>query len=345
MNFYEKIRANCIITSAAKTIKKNQIHSYQFIDKTPEVGDVVYGKVVRIGQHTQIENKSARLHAINDGSVGVFVFGNRYAPDYYEGFVPPSFCAEVDLLARSGLVGKVKYKNNTKQDPTIIKILGYIVNKNGEILNTKNFNMIKPISKKKKEKRAKLILNIGTSMNSGKSMSSAACCWSLSSMGYNVRFSKVTGTASLKDILNAEDKGAEIINDFTYMGYPSTYMLSEEELLNIFNSIDMKYGNNPNNFWVVEFADGILQRETSMLLNNEIVRKRIHKLIFSADSAFSAIGGVNILKNKFNLIPHAISGVCSSSPLAIRELSEFIDIPIFDNINPNFKELINILKD
>ncbi|HUS49148.1 MAG TPA: hypothetical protein VMZ91_03230 [Candidatus Paceibacterota bacterium] len=341
----KKIRTNCIITSSAKTIKKNQIYNYKFIDKNPEIGDVIYGKVVRLGQHIQLENKNARLHTINDGSVGVFVFGNRYAPDYYEGFIPTSFQSEVDLMSRSGVIGKVKYKNASKQDPTIIKILGYIVNKDGIILNTKNFNMIKLISNKKtNKKRAKLILNIGTSMNSGKSMSSAACCWVLSSLGYGVRFSKITGTASLKDILNAEDKGAEVINDFTYMGYPSTYMLDEEELLNIFNTIDLKYGNNYDKFWVVEFADGILQRETAMLLNSDLVKKRIHKLIFSADSALSAIGGIDILKRKFNLIPDAISGICSSSPLDIRELSEFIDIPVFDNINPKFKELIEILK-
>jgi len=341
----KKIKPNFIITSSAKTINKNRIYGYEFIDKIPEVGDVVYGEVIRMGQHSQLENKNARLHSISDGSKGIFVFGNRYAPDYYEGFIPTSMVAEVDLLARSGVIGIVKYKNAMIKDPTIIKIHGYVVDKNINILNTRNFSNIKPKeNNKKKEKRAKLILNIGTAMNSGKSISSSACCWVLSSLGYNVRFSKVTGTASLKDILRAEDRGAEFINDFTYLGYPSTYMLSETELLDIFNKIDSKYANNPNNYWVVEFADGVLQRETAMLLRNEVVRKRIHKLIFSADSSLSAIGGIEILKKNFNLVPDAISGVCSSSPLFIRELSEFTDIQIFDNINPDFKILFDLLR-
>ena len=339
-----KIKLNCIIPSAAKTISKNKISEYEFINKNPEVGDVIYGKVVNLGQHGQIENKNGRVHTITEGIKSLFVFGNRYAPDYYEGFVPQSMSNEVELIARSGVVGKVNVKNNKIKDPTIIKVLGYLIDKNGDIINTRNFNTIIPINKKTHSKRAKLILNIGTSMNSGKSMSAAACCSVLSSLGNNVRFSKVTGTASLKDILNAQDRGAEIVNDFTFMGYPSTYMLTEEELLNIFNSIDLKIANNFKNYWVVEFADGILQRETAILLKNEFVKKRIHKLIFSADSAFSAIGGITILKDKFGLFPDAISGVCSSSPLMIRELKDFTTVPIINNINPNFKEVFEIIK-
>ena len=94
----------------------------------------------------------------------------------------------------------------------------------------------------------------------------------------------------------------------------------------------------------MEFADGIVQRETAMLLKNEMIKNRIYKLIFSADSAFSAIGGITVLKEKFNLIPDAISGICSSSPLSIRELKEFTTIPIINNINPDFKEVFEMLK-
>ena len=113
--------------------------------------------------------------------------------------------------------------------------------------------------------------------------------------------------------------------------------------MHIFNSIDLKYANNPKNFWVVEFADGIIQRETSLLLLANEVRSRIHRLIFCANDAFGAIGGLKILDEKFNLKPHAISGVCSSSPLHIRELSAFTDIPVFNSVDPNKQKLANLL--
>ncbi len=332
-----------ILPSAAYTISRKQIKQYVFLDKQPEIGDVVYGKVVRLGQHTELENKSGRIHRLNEGSTAIFVFGNRYAPDFYEGMLPTTMQIKVDLLARSGIIGTVRVKNSSVSEPTQVKILGYVCDANGEVVNTRNHSLIDPKQSHKKGERAKLILFIGTSMNSGKSTSATACCWALTTMGYNVRASKVTGTASLKDILHMQDAGAEIVNDFTHFGFPSTYLLAETEVVKIFNDLDLKYANNPKNYWAVELADGILQRETALLLKSEDVRSRIHKLIFAAHDTFGAIGGLNILKHEFGLIPDAISGVCSSSPLFLRELSEFTDIPVFNNIDCSLKQLSELL--
>jgi hypothetical protein len=140
-----------------------------------------------------------------------------------------------------------------------------------------------------------------------------------------------------------EDSGARPVSDFAYLGYPSTYLLGESELLGIFNTLDLKYANDPKNFWVVEFADGILQRETAMLLKHPEVRSRIYKLIFSAHDAFGAIGGLRVLKERFDLVPDAISGVCSSSPLGIRELRDFTDLPVFNNIQRDLHQLSTLL--
>lgn len=338
-----KIPDGYILPSAAYTISKKQIKYYEFQDKKPEIGDVVYGKIARLGQHTELENKSGRIHRINEGSIAIFVFGNRYAPDFYEGFIPATMNTKVDLLARSGIVGNVQVKNSSVSEPTHVKVLGYICDADGKVLNTRNYSLIKPKHSKKKEDRAKLILVIGTSMNSGKSTSATACCWALTTMGHNVRASKVTGTASLKDILHMQDAGASIINDFTHFGFPSTYLLEEKEVVKIFNDLDLKYANNPKNYWCVELADGLLQKETAMLLRSPDVRSRIHKLVFAAPDTFGAIGGLNILKQEFDLVPDAISGVCSSSPLFLRELAEFTDIPVFNNIDWNLKQLAELL--
>jgi len=338
----KKIDRGFILPSAAFTVKRSQVKYYVLSDKPPEIGDIVYGRICLMGQHSSLENASGRIHMIHDGTKAIFVFGNRYAPDYYEGLIPEQMTTEVDLLARSGMIGTAKTKNSLIKDPTRVKILGYVCDKSGEVLNTRNFPLIKAKKTVKKQPRAKMILVCGTSMNSGKSMAAAACCWALTSMGYNVRASKVTGTASLKDILHMNDAGASPYADFTYLGYPSTYMLSQDELLSIFNQLDLKYANNPKNFWIVELADGIIQRETRMLLESEQVRTRIHKLVFCANDAFGAIGGLDILKS-FDLKPNALSGICSSSPLHVRELHEFTSIPVFNSAEPDRNSLAEIL--
>ena len=180
-------------------------------------------------------------------------------------------------------------------------------------------------------------------MNCGKSTSAVACCWALSTMGYDVRASKITGTACLKDVLYMQDAGAKVINDFTHFGLPSTYMLGETEVLHVFNDLDLKYANNAKNYWVVEIADGLLQRETAMLLKSEDVRSRIHRLVFAAHDALGAASGIDVLKNRFGLVPDAISGVCSSSPLALGELLQFTDIPVFNNLEWDLKQLSELL--
>jgi len=335
--------AGYILPSAAITVPRRRIRSYAAISRRPEVGDLVYGQMKSIGQHSSLENREGRIHRIDAGSKGVFVLGNRYAPDYYEGTVPDELPRELDLLARSGIVGVAHCKNSNIKDPSRVRVLGYVCDAHGTVLNTRSFSLIEPKKHVKKSQRAKMILVVGTSMNSGKSMTAAASCWALSAMGHTVRGSKVTGTASLKDILHMEDSGARPVADFTYLGHPSTYLLPEDELLRVFDYLDLKYANDPKNYWVVEIADGILQRETAMLLAADTVRSRIHRLLFCAGDAFGAIGGLQVLEERFGLVPDAISGVCSSSPLSVRELREFTDVPVFNNVQRDLKQLSEIL--
>lgn len=339
----QKIKKGFILPSAALTIKPGQVKYFQYSEKRPEQGDVVYGEIIRIGQHSSLENQYGRIHMIHNNTKALFVYGNRYAPDYYEGLIPECVTSEVDLLARSGIVGFVRTKSPFVKDPTRVRILGYVCDRDGVILNTRDYSIIRPKKRHKTFPRSPLILICGTSMNSGKSLAAAACCKVLSSLGHKVRASKVTGTASLKDILYMNDAGAKYYSDFTHLGYPSTYLMSEKELLSIFDKLDLKYANNPKNYWVVEFADGIIQRETSILLNSPEIKSRIHKLIFCAVDAFGMIGGLRIMKEKFGLVPDALSGLCSSSPLFIRELSDFTEIPLFNSANERVDQLASIL--
>ena len=339
-----KIRPGFILPSGAFTIKPQQVKYYERLDRIPQVGDVLFGRVSYIGQHGSLENKEGRIHMINDGTRAVFIYGNRYAPDAFEGLVPEQETRQVDLLARSGVVGIMREKNTAMKDPTKVEILGHVVNADHQPLNTTDYPIAMPKSPLNREKkRSKLILHVGTSMNSGKSTSAIACCWALSAIDHPVRASKVTGTASLKDILHMQDAGAESVSDFSHFGFPSTYMLEESTVVSIFENLDARFAASPSKYWVVEFADGIMQRETAMLLRNEYVRSRIHRLVFSANDAFGAVGGIQILKDEFGLTPDAISGRCTSSPLMVRELRQRTDIPVYNNVIRDLKHLSEIL--
>lgn len=334
----KNIKSGFILPSAAYTIPKKLIKYRDHFLKKPEPGDLVYGSVIYLGHHKTLENKEGRIHKINDGTKAIFVYGNRYAPDAYEGRIPDEIKSEADLLARSGIIGDMVLKNSNMPDCTKIKIYGYVVDKKGSVLNTKQYSVIK---KNSRVYNSKMILCIGAAMNSGKSQAAARCCWALSNAGHRVNACKITGTASLKDILLMEDNGAGMVADFTFMGYPSTYLLDEKSLKDIYIQLQQSYA--PNGFWVVEFADGILQKETDLLLRDPDIRNNIHKLIFCAHDAVGVMGGLNILKNNFDMEPDAISGYCSSAPLAVHEFQAFTKIPVFDSMQSNLKEMMDIL--
>jgi hypothetical protein len=80
-----------------------------------------------------------------------------------------------------------------------------------------------------------------------------------------------------------------------------------------------------------------------MLLATKQVKSRIHRLVFTAHDALGAIAGVDILRNKFGLVPHAISGLCSASPLAIEELNDFTDIPAVSNTQRDLNQWARIV--
>lgn len=340
----EKIKSNCIIASAAFSVPKSQI-SYvdPMLRKAPSVGDVVFGEVSELGHHRLVESRSGRMHTINIGTRAAFVFANRYAPDEYEGLVPDGYRDCLDLYSRGGVVGEARLQNQLIGVPTKVRVLGYVCNRDGKVINTTDYVLVKPRRSRRDKPGAKLILCIGTSMNSGKTHAAAACCYAISSMGRNVRAAKITGTARQKDILLMSDCGAENIADFSYFGYPSTYLMEPEKLFGIFNAFDMKYGNNPNNYVVIEFADGIFQRETAMLLKMPEVRQRISKLVFCAPDSTAVYGGLRLLKEEFDLEPDAISGLCSSSPLAMREISSFTDLPILQSMQKDYRKLFSII--
>jgi hypothetical protein len=59
--------------------------------------------------------------------------------------------------------------------------------------------------------------------------------------------------------------------------------------------------------------------------------------------SLAVFGGSEILMNEFDLEPDAISGVCSSSPLAIKRNTGFTDLPILQCIESGFRKIFNII--
>ncbi|MCG8346563.1 MAG: hypothetical protein MI924_02125 [Chloroflexales bacterium] len=289
---------------------------------TPQVGNLVLAEIESIGKHTTLENRDRVLTYIFPGDQIIVAFGNRYATDQYEGYVPAQPVTECDLLSVGGVCGEVASRHASMGKPTRLRLLGAVGGQDGQQLNLRAFGMTPSAMPGNGE----IILVVGASMNSGKTTTVGTLARALSQAGLKVAAAKVTGTAAGKDGRFFASCGAKPVFDFTDAGYPSTYMLSLDELMTIYHSlISQLRATNPA-YILVEIADGIFQRETRMLLDNPSFRETVDHVFFAATDSLAAECGTRYLYD-YGLPLRALSGVTTRSPLATREAEEATQLP------------------
>ncbi len=293
--------------------------------RTPKMGDVGIFRVIAPKGNALVDVHGSTYTLFEEDLI-MLSFGNRYATNQYEGYVPSEPTTECELLARGGVAGLVHSINPTfRSTPAKLELIGYATDHDGVVLNTieTKLSRFNPNSK-----RPKVVLSIGTSMDSGKTTTAAYLCGGLKKAGHSVAFIKLTGTAYPKDAQLNVDRGADYGTDFSAFGYPSTYMVSHSELLNLYQSLVEKVVAEVNpEYIVMEIADGLLQRETNALLKDKNFMSTIHNTIFSSGDSLSVLTGLQMLHD-WGCAPFAVAGLFTSSELLIREVQPFIDTPI-----------------
>lgn len=303
------------------TLNTQLINTY-----VPQAGDVGLFKVIHADSGVIMDEQGVSRR-IFEGDVIMAAFGNRYATSQIEGYVPSTPVQECQLLGRGGVVGLVKSLNATVgREPVQLELLGYATAANGRVINTIQYHQLKPFHPA--NIRTKVILSIGTSMDSGKTTTAAYLCGGLKNAGHSVAYIKLTGTAFPKDARFCVDRGADLGIDFAHFGFPSTFMADETTLLNLYQSLvdEAMQACNPD-YIVMEIADGILQRETSLLLNHSDFMSTIDRVIFSCGDSLGVLSGLQILQN-WGIHPFALCGLFTASELLINEVQEVTNLPV-----------------
>jgi hypothetical protein len=271
-------------------------------------------------------------------------FGTRYATAQFEGYVPEDCNRELHILGAGGTVGFIQSMHEKFADigPTTLRFVGTATDLQGKVINTKTMKRKQLMHFTGNAAHAtKVILSVGSSMDSGKTTSAAFLVRGLKKAGHRVAFIKLTGTVYTKDCDLNYDHGADMTADFGDFGFPSTYMCDEQELLNLYESLLAKTLRAKPDYVVMEIADGLYQRETKMLLGNHELLDTIHGVIFSAGDSLAAINGIHVLHG-WGIKPFAISGLLTASPLMIQEVKENINLPVYtiNDLSVNAKEIM-----
>lgn len=280
----------------------------------PQAGDLLLARVTRLGKHQSIEQVDSRRSALFVGDEILLAYGARYAPDQFEAEVPASL-APCHLAAGGGVAGLVTRRHGAVSAPTEIEPLGLVLNAHGRRVRLADHGLP---PRTDHGPRPLTIASVGTSMNAGKTTSAAYLVKGLCRAGLRVGAAKITGTGSGNDPGLLRDAGASEVLDFTDCGYASTSGLDLEALLGILATVHREMAVRHVQVLVMEVADGLLQRETAMLLQSPRFAQRVDACLFSSGEAMGAAAGLRWLHDR-GLPVLALAGTLTRSPLAQAE--------------------------
>jgi hypothetical protein len=293
----------------------------------PKLGDFVFVKVSQLGEHEFLEDVHGRRVRLYPGDLIAGAYGNRYATDFYEGYLP-SPGDEVHLLTSGGLIGTVASTHTSKGTPTQLEVLGPIVRADSAVaipraLGTDDFAVARSATGKPE---MGTIVVVGSSMNAGKTTTTSAVVRGLYRAGLRVGAAKVTGSGSGKDHWAYVDAGAATVTDFLDFGMPSTFGYPVQRLVDTMIAIRDRLVSDGADAIVLEIADGVLQEETRALI--KVLPEFADEVILAVGDALGAVAGMEVLSD-LGVTVRAISGLVTASPLASREVAAATGLQVF----------------
>ena len=284
----------------------------------PRLGDLVVARVVSVGAHDHLENVHGRRVRLYPGDVVVGALGNRYATDFYEGYLPSGSVAH--LLTAGGVVGVVASAHVRRGEPTQLEVLGSLAGVSGVGLSMDDFALPLPVPRAVPGgglgPELGTFVVVGSSMNAGKTTTAAALIRGWARAGLRVGAGKVTGSGSGKDRWMYEDAGAGEIVDFLDFGMASTFGYPLTRLRQTMVGIRDTLVARGASVVVLEIADGLLQAETRGLA--EQLAGFADGAVLAVADGLSAVAGAQIMGG-LGVPVRVVSGLVTASPLAARE--------------------------
>lgn len=307
-----------------RRVEQNQDFTLLNGNLTPNPGDLLLAQVIGIGQHKRLELVTSRRATLFEGDEIVVAYGNRYAPDQFEGVLPAKL-GRCRLVAAGGVAARLLNRHAKMHSATRIKPIGLLADSDGRRINLSEYRLPRCETL---EKKPLVLVVAGTSMNSGKTTTCANLVKGFARRNVKVAAAKFTGTGAGADYRTLVDAGADPVFDFLDAGYVSTYRLDKTALLDIVMTLGCEMIDSNPDIIVIEVADGLLQRETARLFATGEFTDWIDGVLFAANDALGAQAGVAWLTAR-QLPVIGITGVLTSAPLGRREAEEVTGLPVY----------------
>ncbi len=166
-----------------------------------------------------------------------------------------------------------------------------------------------------------IVLIIGTSMSSGKTLAGRVIVRLLKNRGLKVVGTKLTGAGRYRDVLSWSDAGADAIYDFVDGGLPSTICEEPEYRRALGVVLDMIAAEAPD-VVVAEVGASPLEPYNGTVVLEELADVVGFTLLAASDPY--AVSGV---MSAFDLRPDVVSGVAASTSAGIDLIARLTGLP------------------
>lgn len=177
-----------------------------------------------------------------------------------------------------------------------------------------------------------MILIVGTSMSSGKTMSGRVIVHLLSQMGLNVVGTKLTGAARYRDMLSFGDAGASAIYDFVDAGLPSTAVdeASYREALPYLLSLIAR--DKPD--VVVAEAGASPLEPYNGAIAKEMIRENVKFKLLCAQDPYAVVG----VQKAFQREPDLVAGGAANTEAAVVLVEKLSGLPALNLMEPTSRD-------
>ena len=294
-----------------------------------ETGNFVLGTVSRRPSHkARIEAPSGRTVEPLKGDKIIGALGTRKATRGIVGdwrSIDPE-SGIMNIIGGGGIIGKVTSLSPYLHEPIELKYDGHIV-QNDDPVSMSDFVGYEPSDPIDHP----IILVLGTSMSSGKTMSARVIIQALRQLGHQPFASKLSGSGRYHDILSMKDAGADRVFDFVDAGLPTTvvprklYKKRIEALLQHIQSF------SPD-VTVVEIGASPLEPYNGDLAI-ELLKESVIYSVLTASDPYSVIG----LTDAFEIEIDLVTGIATNTKAGIDLIKQLTGLTAVNLQNENEK--------
>ena len=232
-------------------------------------------------------------------------------------------------LTSAGVIGRMTSKSIDSGPVIEVRYLGHAV-RDGVPSNMADF--VTPAEPRDID--APVILIIGTSMDSGKTVAAVAIVRELVGMGLKVAGAKVTGVGRLRDTLAMKHAGASDIFDFVDVGFPSSVVPTDEYRQGL-ELLTSRIAATEPDVVVIEAGASPLEPYRGEIAM-EVLADAVTCTVLCASDPYAVMG----VMNAFEMRPDLVTGRCTSTLAGIELIDRLVGVPAINMLDESSAPVI-----